>query len=113
MIEPAGPHRGDQGLRPGRAAEPRRHLCAIEIRPETDPVLPDMPEHVYDVIDDELDRSLGISDSVGAQEGVGKVDADQPPESRMAASCLSVRFLECGLSAWAFAANTQFSAHVR
>jgi hypothetical protein len=68
---------------------------------QADSALANPFHHVFDVVDDEVGRPRGISGAVGSQRGGRNVGANHAAESRMAASCLSVRVLECGLKAWA------------
>jgi hypothetical protein len=60
-----GPTSRDQVLKPGRCPAPMASLR------------PTMFHHVFEVVDDAVNRCLGIAGTVGAQKGGSTVDADQ------------------------------------
>src|SRR5262249_54405851 len=55
----------------------RWHPGAVEIGPEADAIIANMREHVFDMVNDQINWSVAVPCSVRPQKSRGKVDAHQ------------------------------------
>src|SRR5262245_56318452 len=72
LVVTAGTHDRDQTRQSGRVTQSGRDRGAVEIGPKTDAILTDMFEQVLEVLDDQVDRGIGVLTTVRAKKTGGE-----------------------------------------